>query len=281
VIAGGKLYVLGGFSGNNGPVVRSDVYDPVANTWARIADMPTRLTHAGTAVVGREIIVAGGYVGLPHATNPYHQQFGVRDVRKFNVDTQTWSTLPLLPKAVAGGGLVALGRELHYFSGNDSLRKDVGDHYVLNLDNLAAGWKTAVPLPTARSHFGYVALGGKIYVIGGQTGNDSLLATKSDVHVWDPANPTVWTRRASIPRPVSHISGSTFVLGNRIVVAGGESAHNTAVGDLWAYDPTTNAWVAMSSLPAARFSGVAGVIGGAIYFTGGSSQTTTWKGTIF
>src|SRR5687768_14565898 len=210
-VVDGKLYVLGGFSGNAGPVTRSDVYDPVANTWTRIADMPTRLTHAGTAVIGREIIVAGGYIGLPHATNPYHQQFGVRDVRKFNVDTQTWSTIPLLPKAVAGGGLVALGRELHYFSGNDSLRKDVGDHYVLNLDNLAAGWKTAVSLPTARSHFGYVALGGKIYAIGGQTGNDSLLVTKSDVHVWDPANPIVWTRKASIPRPVSHISASTFV----------------------------------------------------------------------
>jgi N-acetylneuraminic acid mutarotase len=53
------------------------------------------------------------------------------------------------------------------------------------------------------------------------------------------------------------------------------------VGDLWAYDPATNAWAAMSSLPAARFSGVADVIDGAIYFTGGSSQTTTWKGSVF
>src|SRR5687768_16300694 len=45
-----RLYVFGGFSGYLGPVKRSDVYDPATNTWTRIADMPTRLTHAGVAV---------------------------------------------------------------------------------------------------------------------------------------------------------------------------------------------------------------------------------------
>jgi hypothetical protein len=36
----------------------------------------------------------------------------------------------------------------------------------------------------------------------------------------------------------------------------------------------------MSNLPSNRMSGVAGVIGGAIYFTGGSNQVTTYKGVI-
>jgi hypothetical protein len=36
----------------------------------------------------------------------------------------------------------------------------------------------------------------------------------------------------------------------------------------------------MTKLPAKRFSGVAAEIGGSIYFTTGSSTTTTWKGTV-
>jgi N-acetylneuraminic acid mutarotase len=64
----------------------------------------------------------------------------------------------------------------------------------------------------------------------------------------------------------------------RIIVAGGEVGHGDWIDDVYAYDPTTNAWAELTSLPGPRFSGVAGVIDGAIYFTTGSSQTTTWRG---
>jgi N-acetylneuraminic acid mutarotase len=53
-----------------------------------------------------------------------------------------------------------------------------------------------------------------------------------------------------------------------------------ATNRVTAYDPATNTWTSLSPLPSARFSGVAAMIGGAIYFTGGSSQTTTWKGVL-
>jgi len=47
------------------PTSRSDVYDPVNNTWARITDLPKPLSHVGTAVDGKDIYLAGGYVGKP------------------------------------------------------------------------------------------------------------------------------------------------------------------------------------------------------------------------
>ena len=82
-----------------------------------------------------------------------------------------------------------------------------------------------------------------------------------------------------MPKAVSHISSSTFVFGNRVIVAGGESAHARPVADVFAFDPAANSWTTLTSLPAPRFSGVAAVIGDKIYFTGGSSQTTSWLGT--
>jgi hypothetical protein len=271
---GGKLYIFGGFSGSAGPIVRSDVYDPVANAWSRLPDLPTRLTHAGVAVDGHDVYFAGGYIG----TGPgYQQQFGTSDVWRFNVDINEFTRLPNLPAPLAGGGFVALGRELHYFGGNDASRNDVDVHYVLNLDNPTT-WTTAAALPAGRSHLGYSVVGGKIYAIGGQFGNDGSLTTSKLVHVWDPALPGAWTARASMPSAVSHVASSTFVLGSRIIVAGGETDHEQPTAAVVTYDTLTNTWSTLTPLPAPRFSGAARAIEGVLYFSGGSSLTTTYRG---
>jgi hypothetical protein len=274
----GKLYVFGGFMDPDGPVKRSDVYDPAANTWTRLADLPTRLTHAGVAADASNGVVyfAGGYVGKEGQVG-YAQTFGTTHVFRYDVATNTYSNLPALPAARAGGGLVRVGRNLHYFSGDNISRNNVRDHYVLNLDTGTA-WTTAAPLPAGRSHMGYVEVHGHILAIGGQTGNDAALTTHASVFHYEPETDT-WTPRASMPKAVSHISSSTFVMGGRVIVMGGETAHNRPVADVFAYDHNTDSWATLTSLPAARFSGVAESIDNKIIFTGGSSQTTTWLGT--
>jgi N-acetylneuraminic acid mutarotase len=251
------------------------VYDPVTNAWSSIADMPRRLTHAGVASVDDDVYFAGGYIGTG---NGFEQQFGTNEVWRYNVDSDQYTRMPDLPAIRAGGGLVAVGRVLHYFSGNNASRQDVSDHYALDLDNPAAGWTTLAPLPNPRSHMGYVALGAKIYAIGGQVGNDEGLTTKKLVEVYDPATNT-WASRAQMPAAVSHISSATFVMGGRIIVAGGETANGAPTASVYAYDPAADSWKTLTSLPAARFSGVAGAIDGKIYFTTGSSQRTTYRGT--
>jgi N-acetylneuraminic acid mutarotase len=269
-----KLYVFGGFDAVAGPIVRSDVYDPTTNAWTRIADLPRRLTHAGVAVLGRDVYVAGGYIGIGPG---FEQQFGTTEVWRYNVDDNSWTPATALPTALAGGGLVALGRTLHWFGGNDSSRADASVHYVLDLDNPTA-WNAAAALPSGRSHLGYLALGGKIYAIGGQFGNDAALTTQTSVHVWNPASPGAWIPIASLPAPTSHIASSTFILGGRIVVAGGEHDHEDPTSDVFIFDPVNATWDTLTSLPSPRFSGAARAIEGVLYFTGGSTQTTTYRG---
>ena len=90
----------------------------------------------------------------------------------------------------------------------------------------------------------------------------------------------VHLERADMPTAISHIASATITFGNRIIVMGGETAHTTPTDLVYAYDPATNTWAAMTKLPGKRFSGVAAEINGEIYFTTGSTQTTTWKGTV-
>jgi N-acetylneuraminic acid mutarotase len=272
---GGKLYVFGGFSGDEGPVKRSDAYDPATNTWTRIADMPTRLTHAGTVIDGRNFYFAGGYVGTGPA---YTQVFATKDVWQYNVDANQYTKLPDLPQARGAGGLVQLGRKLHYFGGGDLARADRAEHFVLDLDNKSAGWTTAAALPDARTHMGYAALGGKIYAIGGHTGLHEGLIPTTQVTVWDPASPDAWQEVKSLPGAVSHVGASTLVTGGRIVVLGGERGDGKWISEVIAYDPTANTWTRLTDLPGKKFSGVAGVIDEVFYFTTGGNSTTTYRG---
>jgi N-acetylneuraminic acid mutarotase len=272
----GKIYVFGGFSGAEGPVRRSDVYDPAADTWTRIADLPERTTHAGVAVVGRDVYIAGGYVGKPDKVG-YDQFFGTVNVWKYNVDSNTYTAATPLPSALAGGGLVHLNGKLHYFGGYRLDRSDTAEHWVLDLANTGAGWKSAKAMPQPRNHMGFVAFGGKIYAIAGQIKSDAQLVTQNDVFIYDPAT-NDWTQGADMPFSAGHISSATFVMGDRIIVAGGETSSGVKTNKVAAYTPATNSWVLLSNLPQARFSGVADVVNGKIIYTTGGSDLT-WSGT--
>lgn len=274
---GTRLYVLGGFSGSLGPVTDSHYYDTADDSWHRVASLPQRITHAGVTHDGQAAYIVGGYVGTPGKTG-YGQTFGSNRVWRYDFAADAYAALPNLPRALAGGGAALLGRELHYVGGYELNRTDTNVHLVLDLDNPSAGWKTAAVIPHARSHMGAVAFGGKLYTLAGQTGNDAGLVTQRWVDVYDPAT-KLWGPGTAVPQALSHVSSSTFVMGDRILILGGESAHNAPVRSAWAYAPGTGEWTALTPLPAARFSGVANTFGGRLFFTTGNSLGTTWEGT--
>lgn len=283
VTADGKLYVFGGYINTSfNPTKRSDVYNPATNTWTQIKDLPKAVTHVGTVVDGKDIYFAGGYIGKTPGAQKYGGQiFATKDVWKYNVDTQTWSAMPPLPIARGSGELALLGRELHFFGGADVKRLDKGDHWVLSLDG-GKQWIEAAPLPNPRTHMADAVIDGKIYAIGGQHDVDKKLVTQNSVHVWNPAEPNTWKQVAPLPKARSHMGSSTFVMGNQIVVAGGEIAHANSIPDVTAYDPLSNSWTQLTPLPEARHSGVAALLGNEIFFTTGSPgfQSKTFKGTF-
>src|ERR1700687_4545700 len=61
-------------------------------------------------------------------------------------------------------------------------------------------WSTKAPLPTKRFEFGVVALGGKVYAVGGESNGKQA----SDLNTeYDPATDR-WRDRAPIPHETSH-----------------------------------------------------------------------------
>lgn len=272
-----RIYVFGGFAGSKGPVTASEYYDTAANIWTAITPLPQSITHAGVTQDGNSVYFIGGYVGNGDGTG-YGQVFGSKKAWRYDFASDSYTALKNLPRALAGGGAELIGRKLHYFGGYESNRTDTNVHLVLDLDNPAAGWQSAAAITRTVNHMGHVVVGGKIYAIAGQTGTDEGLVTRNYVTVYDPATDS-WSNKTAIPHAISHISSATFIMGDRVIVMGGESAHNVPVRDAWAYTPATDSWVALTLLPAPRFSGVASEVDGKIYFLTGGGTTTVFQGT--
>jgi N-acetylneuraminic acid mutarotase len=274
----GNIYVFGGFNYPIGPITRSQIYQQSTNRWSQVASLPQKLTHVGVAQIGANVYLAGGYVGIPNE-NGYGQTFGSVNCYIYNANTNRFSSMASFPIPRSGGALVAVGDVLHYFGGfNLQGRTDSNLHYSLDLSDSRAKWQLGSPMPLTRNHMAYVNYNNKVYLIAGQTGHDADLITRSDVQIYDPVRNT-WSKGANMPRAVSHISNATFVLGDRILVLGGETANGIQTNTVYAYTPATNTWKQLTSLPAARLSGVARMVNNKIVFTTGGNDSNTWIGT--
>lgn len=271
VVIRGKLYLFGGFSSAGGTATpRTDVYDPVTDTWRRLADIPIVVTHHTAAADGLEVWIAGGFFGN-------NGGWVVNNVQRYDVRSDTWSKGPALPGRRAGGALVRLGRELHFFGGFSTRNKSAGDHYVLDLDDVSAGWDALsfAPLPVDRGHLSGALLDGVIYAIGGQLGHDNSPVDLDLVDAYD-AQSNTWIPRASLPTPRSHFEASTFVWGGRLYVAGGRNNQPGGAGalqDVVVFDPALGSWSQSITLPQPLIASSAKPIGDTLIVSAGANAS--------
>jgi N-acetylneuraminic acid mutarotase len=161
---------------------------------------------------------------------------------------------------------------------------DEATTYALDLTNLSAGWVRKADVPDGRNHVAAAGLDGYFYVLGGQHGQEEDQAALGDVDRYDPSTDQ-WTVMASLPvyAGKSHISEGTFAFGDRIIVIGGEQGFDDPQTAIESYDPATNTWTKLGTLPAARSTVIAGVVGNRLIVTTGngpSATDTTWVGTL-
>jgi N-acetylneuraminic acid mutarotase len=275
--AGGKLYLFGGFYNTRmDAATRSDAYDPATDSWTRIADLPEPLTHAPVVVDGKTLYILGGYVARHPGGSTAH-------VWKYDVEANAWSQAPDLPAPRGAGAAARVGRTLHFFGGTDRPAGqtddvDQPDHFVLALDGGAARWERRAPLPHPRNHLAGLALGDRIYAIGGQRGHDEGTEAQSAVEVYDPAG-DAWRAVAPLPLARGHIASSTFDVDGRIMVMGGSvddgACCGAATAEVSLYDPEADLWVRLTPLPVPRKSPVAGLAGGRIVVATGNPGDAT------
>lgn len=136
-----------------------EVYDPAADSWTRLAPLPTPRNHLGAAVLGGRIHVVGGRV-------PGDMELTTHEV--YDPPTGAWTAAPPLPTGRSGIAVVEHQGRLYVFGGETVGRFSSSTFDEAERFDPATGrWEALPPMPTARHGLGAAAFGDAIYVLSG------------------------------------------------------------------------------------------------------------------
>ena len=287
VAVNGKLYVIGGWGDGKARGVNYE-YDPATDRWTKKSPMPRPAHHAAVAAVNGKIYAFGGFVAPANTAIPVGAAWEpIADAWEFNPATDSWKPLAPLPgkrgaavAAEVGGKIYVIGGATTMEGSKDPFFTAFGPARVLGTNDVydpaTNKWESRNPMSVPRNHAFSGAVNGKIYVIGGRTGHGFILsATNTDVvEEYDPAS-NMW----SIPKermPTARSGGASGTDGRRIYVAGGEVTTTELVGAfraVEAYDPATNSWMTLPSMPMPRHGVAGAVIGNRFHLVSGMIQS--------
>jgi len=270
VVFGNKLYVFGGYRMPTKACKRVDVFDPKDNSWTKLADLPSAITHMNVVLHGRSVWFAGG-------SKDGYKGHAISEVWRYDIDKNTYTAAPSLPEPRGSGGLAIVARKLHFIGGLTSDRDTCSPkHWVLDLEKTDAQWEDARPMSKGRCHFGTATLGGKIYLIGGMYHHDSRQIDRPLVDVYDPQTDS-WSRGVDLPFGHTHAEASTFVYDKRIVFLGGmaQLGEKRWIDNRITVLTPEGQWRHAGELPRPLSAATAGVIDGKLYLAGGSPNGAT------
>src|SRR4249920_597496 len=287
VAANGKLYVIGGWDDGKAGGVNYE-YNPATDKWTKKQPMPRAAHHAALAAANGKIYVMGGFVPPKDTAIPVGgAREPIDNAWEYDPAADSWKPLPPLPgkrgsaiAAEVGGKIYVIGGATTMEGSKDPFFTAFGPARVLGsndvYDPATNKWETRAPMSVPRNHAFSAAVNGKIYVIGGRTGHAFILsATNTDVvEEYDPVSNT-W----NVPKermPTARSGGASGTDGRRIYVAGGEVTTKELVGAfraIEAYDPLTNSWNTLPSMPMPRHGVAGAVIGNRLYLVSGMIQS--------
>ncbi len=222
-----RLYILSG-EGLDG----CWYYDLVGNAWKRAAPKPTPVSHAGAALLGEKIYVAGGRAqdGAPTAA-----------LEVYDPRTDTWQPRAALPAALEGAALVSMEGRLYLFGGWDGQQAVAGVYaYAPDLDR----WEARSSLPQPRAYAAAASVDGKVILAGGQNADGTLSSVLHYFPTRDAPGSTSWQDGTPLPEPRAHASAAS--LAGVLYLVGGEA--NAPLAPL-EYLQQTSEWVSFEAPP--------------------------------
>jgi len=240
-----------------------DTSDPDAE-WRRMDDFPIKLgvTHAATIIVGSKMYIIGGYLGGNWGVGGIGQEvdFALEYDHQASPGEQ-WRFLPHLPAGRAGGGgfyssteealVFAAGAVRPQEKSRDAVDKP--DTWMLNLNNLDAGWVLKADSPLLANHLQYATAidssgDERHYIMGGQIGKDEHDGNVDTMYEYS-FEANEWIARANMPIPRSHASSSTRAYGCGLLIISGTTNGNQRTSDISYYEPSSDTWRNIGQIP--------------------------------
>jgi hypothetical protein len=200
-----------------------------AGEWTYGRAMSSRRSYIAAAQVGSDVYVAGGMVGETGRPLATFQRYDTRQ--------DEWTTLTQLPVPTRAAAAAAIDGVIYVIGGTTPAG---------NTTNVWAwqggAWKRKAPLPAPRFNHAAVAVGTRIWVLGGFADGEE----HDDVFVYD-TQADLWRRSRPLPRP-THAFGAV-ALGAEIWVVGGRRGERV-LPEVWILDTSgSGAWRRGPTMP--------------------------------
>jgi Kelch motif len=227
VLAAVAVAGCGGDGDGDGDGGRGSAAEAAEWTYGRA--MSSRRSYIAAAQVDGRIYVAGGMVGETGRPLATFQRYDPRDDR--------WTTLTQLPVPTRAAAAAAVDGVVYAIGGTTSEGNTTA---VWAWDGEA--WERRAPLPEARFNHAAVAIGTRIWVLGGFAGGEE----HDDVFVYD-TRADVWGRSRPLPQP-THAFGAV-ALGDELWLVGGRRGERV-LDEVWIFDTARGgAWRRGPSMP--------------------------------
>jgi N-acetylneuraminic acid mutarotase len=257
----GRIWVTGGANDDDARVFVS--WAPPETRWRDEGQLPIQGVFHGMCALDGWLYVVGG---LPESSQAW----------RYDLASRTWERIGDLPtprsrmRAVESGGMIYVIGGYVAGTANDG-NTGACEAY----DPLTNAWKARTPMPTPRHGHTVVALGRRLVVTGGGSGESAR------AEVYDPSTDT-WTKFSACPRVYAPESrpdparGPFNLLFHEAVAWGGRILHFGAREHepipVVAWDPGLDAWEIVSERGPTRHRLASARIGTTLYLIGGENS---------
>jgi serine/threonine protein kinase/N-acetylneuraminic acid mutarotase len=256
----GKLvYVLGGTNGT-ADLATVETYDPAADTWTSLPELPGRRSDFGVAHADGRLVVLGGV----------SQGQVLKSVVALDVATQSWNGLPDLGTARHGMAVAGVGRTIYAIGGSTG----VGDAQItasaeaLKLaprkPQPASEWRALPNAPTERLMTAGTVVGDEIWVAGGMRRGETLQTVESYN-----TKTGAWQEQPPLPIPLHHATAAAY-RGDMVVIGGASDNLADASNKVFAF--RGGKWTELPPLQYARAAAAAAVVGDKLVVVGGQDD---------
>ncbi len=239
-------------------------------SWQQRTPSPLHRSETAAATLDGKIYVAGGLAGQTSFFSGISTSF-----ESYDPASDSWKELAPIPKALHHISLASAHGRIYMTGGYTALDfvPDVKSTWVY--DPQADSWSTAADMPAPRAAATVSTINDIIYLVGGVT------AASTQLWTYDPAANKWNTQHAPMPTAREHLTSA--VVDGKLYVIGGEVPNPDGSGNetyqrlttTEVYDPATDQWTTLASMPTPRSSITSAVINGQIHVVSGENVQDT------
>ena len=271
VVVNNKVYVGGGYTGNNTTEANIYTYDPTMDTWETVQS-PTR--YSALTTYHNKLLLVGGE---ETSTGQFTNQLWV-----FEEGEQTW-TPPLPPMPTSRRGASAVSYQDYLIVAGGWNPSDGHFNTVEVFDGQQ--WVAADPLPNSCYCMKSTSHDGHYYLMGGNyqatsmyyTSLQSLVEKATQHPPTSPSNtdqPSVWKTLTNTP----HQRSSTTIFGGALVAVGGYPRQTS----LHLYFPLTQSWLPAGEMPlGVHYTCTVTLPTGEMMVIGGDTRATDYSPLVY